>query len=205
MHGSLLPAYRGPAPIQWAIINGESETGITIMRTELGVDTGEMYLKRKLPILDTDTSSSVFDKMATLGVECLLEFLSNFEHYTQHGEAQDDDKASYYPMLKKEDSLLDFNKSSREIVNLIRGREMNATCYFVYAGMRFKVYFARVGNAQGKAGDIVYADSKRGLVIATSDGAVEIIDFQPEGKQRMQAKPYMNSNKFKVGDIIENT
>ena len=205
VHGSLLPAYRGPAPIQWAIINGETKTGVTIMRTELGVDTGEMYLKREMDILESDTASSVFDKMAVLGIEALLEFLSKFEYYTQHGEVQDDNLATYYPMLKKEDSLLDFNKSSKEIVNLIRGREMNATCYFSYSGMRYKVYFAKVTDAHGQSGEIICADSKRGLVIGTLDGAIEIIDFQPEGKQRMQAKPYMNSNKFKVGDIIENT
>ena len=205
VHGSLLPAYRGPAPIQWAIINGETMTGVTIMRTEIGVDTGEMYLKKEMPILDTDTASSMFDKMSVLGVECLLEFLSKFDYYIQHGQPQNEEEATYYPMLKKEDSLLDFNRPARDLVNLIRGREMNATCYFAHGGMRYKVYFAKVVDETGQARSVIHADSKRGLVIGASDGAIEIVDFQPEGKQRMQAKPYMNSNKFKVGDIIENT
>ncbi len=205
VHGSLLPKYRGPAPIQWAIINGETTTGITIMRTELGLDSGEMYLKRELVITDNDTATSVFKRMAILGVECLLEFLSNFEYYTSHGEAQDESEVSYYPMLKKEDSLIDFNNTSINLSNLIRGREMNATCYFIYKGSRYKVYFAKVSDHHGNVGEIIYADSKHGLIIGTHDASIEITEFQPEGKARMQARAYMNANKFMVGDIIENT
>ncbi len=205
VHGSLLPKYRGPAPIQWAIINGEKTTGVTIMRTELGVDTGEMFIKREIPILDTDTSSSVFNKIATLGVECLTEFLDNFDYYINNGEKQNDNEASYYPMLKKEDSLINFDTPAGELCNLIRGREMNATCYFVYKNLRYKVFFAKTTEYTGRAKEILFADNKNGLIIATNDKSIEILDFQPEGKQRMQAKAYMNSNKFVVGDIIENT
>lgn len=205
VHGSLLPKYRGPAPIQWAIINGETTTGVTIMRTEIGLDCGEMYLKREMTITEEDTASSVFKRMATLGVDCLLEFLANFDYYLAHGEPQNEQEVSYYPMLKKEDSKLNFNNKARELNNLIRGREMNATCYFVYKASRYKVYFARVSDYTGLPGEILYADSKHGLVIGCLDGAIEIVELQPEGKARMQARAYMNSNKFIKGDIIENT
>lgn len=205
VHGSLLPKYRGPAPIQWAIINGEKTSGVTIMRTELGIDSGEMYLKREMPIFDTDTASSVFTKMSVLGVECLCEFLSKFEYYVANGESQDEDEATYFPMLKKEDSIIDFNLDAVALSNLIRGREMNATCYFIYKGARYKIYFAKTRTENGRAGEIIYADSKNGLVVATLNGAIEIVEFQPEGKARMQAKAYMNSNKFIKGDIIENS
>ena len=202
VHGSLLPKYRGPAPIQWAIINGERTTGITIMKTELGVDCGEMYLKKEVSIEPHDTSTTLFEKMAVCGVECILEFLNNFEHYIKNGIPQEESKSTYYPMIKKEDCKLDFNDCAFNICNRIRGLE---NCYFMYKGARYKVLFAVPSENRGEVGEILACNSKNGLRIGVKDTSIEVVTIQPEGKQKMFAVNYMNSNKFTLGDIIENS
>lgn len=202
VHASLLPKYRGPAPIQWAIINGEKQTGITIMRTELGLDTGDIYLQKSIEIENTDTSSSVFSKLATLGVECMKEFFDNFDYYIKHPKKQDESQMSYYPMFKNEDFLISFDDTSENICNKIRGLE---NCYFIYNKVRYKVLFAVPCESHGRVGEILVCDGKNGFVVATKNSAIDIINIQPEGKQKMLAISYMNSNKFKKGDIIENS
>lgn len=202
VHASLLPAYRGPAPIQWAIINGEKKTGVTIMRTELGLDTGDIYFSREISIEPEDTSSSVFNKLAILGVDCLKEFFNNFDYYISNHTPQDESKASYYPMFKKEDFLINFNDCAFNICNKIRGLE---NCYFIYKGVRYKVLFAVPNEKCGQVGEILSCSGKTGLIIGTKDKSIEIVTIQPEGKQKMFAIAYMNSNKFTQGDIIENS
>lgn len=202
VHASLLPAYRGPAPIQWAIINGEKKTGVTIMRTELGLDTGDIYFSREISIEPEDTSSSVFNKLAILGVDCLKEFFNNFDYYINNHTPQDESKASYYPMFKKEDFLINFNDCAFNICNKIRGLE---NCYFIYKGVRYKVLFAVPNEKSGQVGEILSCSGKNGLIIGTKDKSIEIVTIQPEGKQKMFAIAYMNSNKFTQGDIIENS
>ena len=202
VHASLLPAYRGPAPIQWAIINGEKKTGVTIMRTESGLDTGDIYFSREISIEPEDTSSSVFNKLAILGVDCLKEFFNNFDYYINNHTPQDESKASYYPMFKKEDFLINFNDCAFNICNKIRGLE---NCYFIYKGVRYKVLFAVPNEKSGQVGEILSCSGKTGLIIGTKDKSIEIVTIQPEGKQKMFAIAYMNSNKFTQGDIIENS
>lgn len=241
VHGSLLPKYRGPAPIQWAIINGEKVTGVTIMKTELGLDCGEMYLKKELEILPTDTSDSVFYKLSTLGGEAIVEFLDNAEYYISRGVAQDESQKTYFPMLTKEMAKIDFNMPSEKLVNLIRGQYSCNTMYFTHNNARYKVGFAKVVptensntiltastpnatsdfaksskgatdmlatdagmNTTGKiaAGLVLDASAKKGLVIATSDGAIEVTKIQPEGKSEMDAKAFCNGGKIKVGEML---
>ena len=200
VHASLLPKYRGPAPIQGAILNGEKKTGITIMKTDIGCDTGDIYFSREISIENEDTSTSVFNKLATLGVECINEFFDNFEKYKDSHTPQDNSKATYFPMIKKEDYLIDFNTCSFDLCNKIRALE---NCYFIYKGMRFKVSFAVVNEKSGTPGEILACNGKAGLIIATKDRAIEVVTIQPEGKQKMFAIQYMNSNKFTLGDIIK--
>ena len=199
VHASLLPKYRGPAPIQGAILNGEKKTGITIMKTDIGCDTGDIYFSREIKIEDDDTSTSVFNKLATLGVECINEFFNNFEKYKDNHTPQDNSKATYFPMIKKEDYLIDFNMCSFDLCNKIRALE---NCYFIYKGMRYKVLFAVPNEKTGEAGEILACNGKAGLIIATKDRAIEIVTIQPEGKQKMFALALMNSNKFTLGDVI---
>lgn len=200
VHASLLPKYRGPAPIQWAIMNGEKKTGVTIMKTDIGCDTGDIYFSKEIPIESEDTSTSVFNKLATLGVDCVKEFFDNFEKYKDNHIPQDEKKATYFPMIKKEDYLLDFNTCSFDLCNKIRALE---NCYFMYKGMRFKVLFAVPNEKVGEAGEILSCNGKTGLIIGTKDRSIEVITIQPEGKQKMFALQYMNSNKFTLGDVIK--
>ena len=183
-------------------MNGEKKTGITIMQTVLKVDAGDMYLQREIDIEQTDTSSSVFNKLATLGVECLKEFFNRFDYYINNPIKQDESEMTYFPMIKKEDYLINFLVSSEELYNKIRALE---NCYFIYHGLRYKVLSSKIVFEKGIAGKILKADNKNGLIIATQDNAIEILTIQPEGKPKMDAKAYMNSNKFKVGDIINNS
>ncbi len=199
VHASLLPKYRGPAPIQWAIINGEKTTGITIMQTDEGMDTGDIFFSREMPISDTDTMSTLFHNLAELGVECVHEFFSHFEYYIQHHTPQDHSQSSYYPMIKKEDCILDFTAPADSICHRICGLE---NCYFVYKGVRYKVLTAKTCDRQGKVGEILACDSRQGLVIGAASGSVEIVTIQPESKNKMDAKSYMNSRKFTLGDRI---
>ncbi len=199
VHASLLPKYRGPAPIQWAIMNGEKKTGITIMRTELGLDTGDIYFSREIDIEPEDTSTSVFNKLATLGIDCLKEFFNNFDDHINNHTKQDESKATYFPMIKKEDYLIDFNTCAFDLCNKIRALE---NCYFIYKGMRFKVLFAVPNERIGQVGEILTCNGKTGLIIACKDRAIEVVTIQPEGKQKMFALQYMNSNKFTLGDVI---
>lgn len=202
VHASLLPKYRGSSPIQWAIMNGEKYTGITIMRTDIGLDTGDIYFSKKIDIDDNDTSSSVFNKLAILGVECLHEFFENYDYYKDKHFPQDEKNSSYYPMIKKEDFKLDFNLDAKTIFNKIRALEK---CYFIYNSIRYIVGFANIVNMKGKVGEILSCDSKNGLVIACKEQAIKVKLLQPEGKQMMQAESFMNSKKFVCGDIIENS
>jgi len=204
VHGSLLPKYRGPAPIQWSIINGEKVTGVTIMKTELGLDCGEMYLKKEIEITLDDTSDSLFSKMAIVGGEAIVEFLDNAEHYINNGELQNESEMTYFPMLTKEMAHIDFNNESEKLVNLIRGQHSCNTMYFTFNGARYKVGFAKVVDMQGSAGEVLEASAKKGLIVATSDCAIEITKIQPEGKPMMDARAFCNGGKIKVGDILNN-
>ena len=216
VHGSLLPKYRGPAPIQWSIINGEKVTGVTIMKTELGLDCGEMYLKKEIEITPDDTSDSLFSKMAIVGGEAIVEFLDNAEHYINNGELQDENEMTYFPMLTKEMALIDFNTESEKLVNLIRGQYSCNTMYFTFNGARYKVGFAKVVDLNQvasvsqcniddiKAGEVLEASAKKGLIVATSDSAIEITRIQPEGKPMMDARAFCNGGKIKVGNILNN-
>ncbi len=214
VHGSLLPKYRGPAPIQWSIINGEKVTGVTIMKTELGLDCGEMYLKKEIEITPDDTSDSLFSKMAIVGGEAIVEFLDNAEYYITKGKPQNESEKTYYPMLTKEMAHIDFNTPSEKLVNLIRGQYSCNTMYFTFNGARYKVGFAKVVDINQvasvsqrsineiKAGEVLEASAKKGLIVATSDGAIEITKIQPEGKPMMDARAFCNGGKIKAGAFI---
>lgn len=202
VHASLLPQYRGSSPIQWCLINGEKKTGVTIMKTELGLDSGEMYLKKEIDILDSDTSDTLFEKLGVVGGEAIVEFLDNIDYFKKNAQPQDEKKMTYYPMLKKEMAEMDFAMPAKKLENLVRGLSTCMTAYFMHNNMRYKVVFARAVDGTGHAGEVLEASAKKGLVIATSDGAIEILKIQPESKGVMDAKAFCNGGKIKVGDIV---
>lgn len=192
IHGSLLPAHRGAAPIQWAVINGDAEAGITIMQMDEGMDTGDMLLKSAIPVTDSDTAGSIFDKLAVLGGETILEALNLLRQGKLQPVKQDEDLATAAPMLKKEDGIIDWQKSAREIHCLIRGLDPWPTAYCFYEGKRMRLFQPEVVHRENreKPGTLLQAD-KRGLLFATGRDCLLIREIQPEGKKRMAVESFL--------------
>lgn len=196
VHGSLLPKYRGAAPIQWAVINGDKTTGITTMFMDKGMDTGDIILQDETKIGETETAGELFDRLAIMGAETLEKTLKLFEEGNVTRTKQDEQKATYASMLNKEIANIDYTKTSEEIVNLVRGLNPWPVAITVLNGVKLKVYSAKKVSLSGIPGEILKASSKEGLVIATKDSAVELIEIQPENKKRMEAKAYLLGNKI---------
>ena len=186
VHGSILPAYRGAAPVQWAILKGERETGVTIMKLDEGMDTGPMLLERRVAIGDSETSGQLAARLAAVGAEALVEALAAIEAGTAVEVPQDDARASYAPMLEKSHGLIDWTRSADEIRNLVRGVDPWPGAATALGGQPLKLYGAARAEGQGEPGTVlsVVAD---GVVIATGDGAVRIDELQAPGKRRMTA------------------
>ncbi|MBQ3572891.1 MAG: methionyl-tRNA formyltransferase [Clostridia bacterium] len=206
VHASLLPKYRGAAPIQWSIINGDEETGVTIMQTEAGIDTGDIIAVEKTPIMPTETAGELFDRLSYIGADLLVKTIDKIEEGTATYTPQDHNSASHVKMLKKEDGIIDFNKSSKTIYNFIRG--MNPwPCAFTFLGRKaLKVYKAEVVNLDFVEtvlpGTIVKADSKSGLIVSTADGFIRLSDIQVEGGKRMPDSAYLLGHTLTIGEKL---
>ena len=196
VHGSLLPKYRGAAPIQWSVINGDKETGVTTMFMDEGMDTGDMLLKEVVEIGAEETAGELFDRLSVLGAEVLSKTIDKLQDGTLTREKQNHDEATHVSMISKELGRLDFNKTSKELDCLIRGVNPWPGAYFEINGKKIKVHKAKVSEQTGKAGEIIASDAKKGLIIATKDSSIELIEIQPEGKRRMTAKEYLIGNKI---------
>jgi len=196
VHGSLLPKYRGAAPIQWSVINGDKETGVTTMFMDEGMDTGDMLLKEVVEIGAEETAGELFDRLSLLGAEVLSKTIDKLQDGTLTREKQNHDEATHVSMISKDLGKLDFNKTSKELDCLIRGVNPWPGAYFEINGKKIKVHKARVCEQTGKAGEILASDAKKGLIIATKDSSIELIEIQPEGKRRMTAKEYLIGNKI---------
>lgn len=203
VHGSLLPKHRGGAPIQRAIINGDKETGISIMQMVKKMDSGKVYKMESIPILDTDNNETLFDKLSILGTKLLKETLPLIYDHTLEGIEQDHDKATYSYNLTKEEELIDFNKSSRDIFNQIRGLAMEPGAYFSHNGEVFKVYSSTIveDSSDNKPGTVLSIKGK--LLIKTLDGAISINEIKPQGKKLMDIKSFLNGQRtFNINDVI---
>ena len=199
VHSSLLPKYRGPGPIQWSVINGETETGVTTMYMAEGVDTGDMLEKASLPIGENETADELHDRLAQLGAQLLLSTVAKAEAGTLTPVPQDDSLATHAPMLDKEMALLDFTKPAAEVHNLIRGLSSWPCAYTFYQGKRLKVYRSRLSPLRGRPGELV--DPKR-FVVACGDGAVEFETVQYEGSRRMPGADFLRGKKPAEGEIL---
>ena len=190
VHGSLLPKYRGAAPIQWAIIDGESKTGITIMRTEAGLDTGPILLQQETEIGEDETAGSLFDRLAQMGAALLREAIEKLQRGELSAVAQDASLATKCAMIKKEDGRLDFHKTASQIHNLVRGVNPWPGAYAELDGKNVKIWRTRKTQLQGKGniGQCVIADPKEGLFVQTGEGLLEILELQFPGGKRMDAK-----------------
>lgn len=204
VHGSLLPKYRGAAPIQWAIINGESTTGVTTMKMDAGMDTGDMYLTSEIPIEPNDTYGTLYEKLKQLGAKLAVKTLECLANNSVSPIKQSDD-FTIAPMIFKEDTKIDFNKDTNSIVNLIRGVNPAPGAWFIYDEKVFKIWKAeKIDSELGLSPSIIVtANSKEGLVIGTSDGFVNVLELQAPNSKRMSAKDYLRGNEIKVGTLLK--
>ena len=206
VHGSLLPKLRGGAPIHKAIIDDYKVTGITIMYMDVGMDTGDMISKVEVPILDSDNLESLHDKLSEAGTKLLLDTLPSILDGTNSREKQNDEEATFAYNIKREEEHIDFNKTSREVFNLIRGLCPIPSANTILDGNEMKVYSSTISNKNysGKCGEIVDV-TKEGIVVKTLDGAVCITEVKPFGKKRMTSSSYVNGvgSKNLLGKVFE--
>ena len=193
VHPSLLPKYRGAAPIQWAVLNGEEITGVTIMQMNAGLDTGDIISVEETEIFPAETSGELFGRLSIEGAALLVDTVAAIEAGTATRTPQDDAKSSYAHPIKRELSPVDWNRSAAEIVNQIRGLNPWPTATATIKGRDFKFHEAHIGEGQGEPGTIISA-GKNGLEIAAGDGAVIITKLQAPGKKPMSAGDYLRGN-----------
>ena len=203
VHASLLPKYRGGAPIHYAIINGDKEAGVTIMEMVKKMDAGDMIAKASTPITDNDNVGTMFEKLAVIGRDLLLKTLPDYIAGNIKPEPQDEEAATFSPNITPEQERIDWNKSARDVFNHIRGLYPWPVAHTLLDGKRFKIYEAVLAEGQGKPGEII-EKGKKSLVVATGDGAISLKTVQPAGKPRMSVVDFLNGvgRKLEVGDLI---
>lgn len=201
VHGSLLPKYRGGAPIQYAIINGDKEAGITIMEMVRQMDAGDMIAKAAIPITDEDNLGTMFEKLAILGRDLLLKTLPDYIAGNIEPEPQDETQVTFSPNISSEEECIDWTKSNQEIFNLIRGLNPWPIAHTLWNGKRFKIYEGERVDGQGQPGYII-EKTKKTLVVATGNGALSLKRVQPFGKPQMAISDFLNGlgRDLEVGD-----
>lgn len=205
VHGSLLPKYRGAAPMQWSIIDGEKVTGITTMYMAKGLDSGDMLLKAEVVITDEDTFATIHDKMAVTGANLLLDTLDQLEAGTLERIPQDHDAATYAPMITKETGHIDWSKNRQDIINLIRGLNPVPAAYTIYEEEVLKIFGAVVSDVQadGAANGEIVAVVKKGFVVKCGDGCLLITEVQARGGKRMMTDAYLRGHAVKEGILLQ--
>ncbi|HEL0580876.1 TPA: methionyl-tRNA formyltransferase [Streptococcus equi subsp. zooepidemicus] len=203
VHASLLPKYRGGAPIHYAIINGDKEAGVTIMEMVKEMDAGDMISSASLPILDTDNVGTMFDKLAILGRDLLLKTLPDYLSGDLKPVPQDHSQATFSPNLSAEEERLDWSKPAREVFNHIRGMNPWPVAHTLLDGQRFKIYEAELAEGSGSAGQII-VKTKKALVVAAGEGALSLTLVQPAGKPKMPIVDFLNGigRGLEVGDVL---
>jgi len=190
VHGSILPRWRGAAPIQAALLNGDSETGVTIMQMDKGVDTGAMLSQRAIKIEDEDTAGSLFEKLSTLGADLLIETLPRYLSGELQPQLQDESKATYASMLKKEDGLLDFTRTAEELVRRVRAFNPWPSAFFEWNGGMMKIHRAHAEMGNESAGKrLVYRGQ---AAVGTGSGILVLDEVQPAGKKSMSGKSFLS-------------
>ncbi|WP_318479441.1 methionyl-tRNA formyltransferase [Photobacterium leiognathi] len=196
VHGSILPRWRGAAPIQRSIWAGDTETGVTIMQMDIGLDTGDMLKVATLPIEATDTSATMYEKLADLGPDALIDCLSDIADGTAVAVKQDDEQANYAKKLSKEEALIDWTMDAAAIERCVRAFNPWPMSYFTVAEQNVKVWQTAVEtDNQGKASGTILSADKQGILVATGNGALRLISLQPPGKKAMSAADLLNSRR----------
>ena len=204
IHGSLLPKYRGAAPIHHAIIDGEEKTGVTIMKMDIGMDTGDMMCKVEVPIQSTDTVGILHDLLAEKGGEALIGVLDDLANGTAVLEKQDEALATYAAKVDRQTAVINWEKTSKQIRNHINGNDPFPIATTTYQGNNVKCFEPTevIYVGKEKSGTILHADTQKGLVIKTTDGAISIGKIQMAGKKKMNTKDYLRGNVVAVGEIL---
>jgi len=201
VHASLLPRYRGAAPLNWCIINGETETGVTTMLMDVGLDTGDMLLKKVTAIDPEEDTSSLHDRLSLLGAEALDETLDLLLAGKLIPEKQDDSLSCYAPMLKKEDGLIDWTRDPGTVKNLVRGMNPWPGAFTYLDGRLVKVFRVRTGQGEGGAGTVLAAD-KDGIEVACDGGSVILEELQLEGKKRLPVRDFLAGCRMTPGTVL---
>ena len=201
IHGSLLPKYRGAAPIQWAVIDGEKQTGISIMRLDEGMDTGPVLMRRTEPILDEDTAGTLFERLAPLGASAILEALQGIEAGTLVAKPQAEEGASHAAMLSKQDGLVDWTSDATTLACRMRGMDPWPGAFTPIAGGNLKLFGAKACEGQGEPGAVLSYDND-GMIVACGSGAIHIVDVQAPGKKRMAAAAFARGKRIEPGTLL---
>ena len=200
VHGSLLPRWRGAAPIQWSVIAGDEKAGVTTMQMAEGLDTGDMLLTYETEIGARETAGKLFDRLAQAGAELLLETLEKLDSITP--QPQDDSRSCYAHMLDKQMAVIDWAKSAHEIDCLIRGLNPWPVALTTLSGARLKIYAAEPVSGTGRPGEVLVSDPKKGLVVACGEGALALREVQLVGGKRMKCADFLRGHAIETGTIL---
>lgn len=205
VHASLLPKYRGGAPIHYALIQGDEEAGVTIMEMVKEMDAGDMISRRSIPITDEDNVGTLFEKLAIVGRDLLLDTLPAYLAGDIQPEAQDPSQVTFSPNIRPEEERLDWTKTNRQLFNQIRGMNPWPVAHTLWQGGRFKIYEAELADGDGQPGEILEI-GKRQLLVATGEGALALKTVQPAGKPKMSISDFLNGagRNLAVGDKFGN-
>jgi len=201
LHASLLPKYRGAAPIQWAIARGESTTGVTTMQIDAGLDTGDILLQKEIPIKPTNTAETLAPTLAAIGADLVVETLRGLQVGTIRPRPQDHGKASLAPILKKEDGRIDFRQSAQEVLNRLRGFQPWPGAFATFRGKNLHVWDAAVSQHSLPPGELL-VDDDRLLVGCEGGTALTLLELQPEGKKHMAVCDFVNGYRPQTGEKL---
>ena len=201
IHASLLPKYRGASPIHFAILNGEKTTGITIMKTNIGVDTGDIIYQEELDIKQNETCGELFARLSTLGANCLIKTLPSIFDKTARYIVQDEEKATFSKIIRKEMAKIDWNDSAENIINRIRAFNPAPIAYATFENNPFKIFSAEISSLNGKVGEILRTDKE--LVIGCADGSISLKVVQKAGGKMMNIADFLRGNKLAVGEELK--
>lgn len=206
LHPSLLPKYRGPSPVITPILNGDTETGVTIMRIEQAIDSGNILAQEKVMISKNETAGELWERLTLLGSKLMVEVISKIERGEIQEEEQKHSEATFTRMFSKSDAKIDFCKTAEQIVNQIRAFNPNPIAYFEYKGERFRCHKAEaltINNSDTECGSILNSSVQKGLQIKTINGVINIQKLQAPNGKVLDIKNFLNGRSFEVGYVIK--
>ena len=206
IHSSLLPKYRGASPVATTLLNGDSVGGVTIVKTSIGMDDGDMLLQKQIDVDPDDNSITLSDKISALGAECIVQVCGDIDKYFNNATPQQHRFAVYCTKFTKDDAKIDFCLPADVVVNKIKAFALNPTAYFMHNGLRFKVYNAKVVKKvenNYKCGEVLVCDVKQGLIVACGEKtAMSITQIQAPNGKMLNIKNFLNGKKFDVGEVF---